>query len=707
MADEELSFRASLVDNTTAALKSIKDRLVSLGGAKEHLVPLSGAFSGLSKEIKTVAIPALESIGITSGGVVASLMGMGAALKVFSSGTVYLTYFSRDVGLSTRAVEDFTRVAERMQVSHTDARQTIADLTNSLYDLEKKADSPVYLQLALHGAQPLADKLRSLVTSGKMEEAVKAVQEHMDRLTTPLQRREFSKILTGGTTLTRMGLKATAEVLRTLKPITDADAVAAKLFSDNLADLDDSLTNVKRTLGNALLPSFIELSKQLDSFTSGEGFLQTIRDMGTWLEGVDWKPFVAGVKEAGEDVVWLVSKIRDFDAWIHENQSPDDMAGIPGTGAASRSGKYFRQLSIDVAHGRLGGANGIRGQGGGRPADWQNPKQGDRSDTFGDRWGDFSSAVKKDQRRATEDLTRTTDETAKKMRLMIPEGAGLPSMSGSGAGGGIGGTGGTGGSGGTGGLGGSGTGGIIGRRARRGSMPAGATPEGRAGEGGPVTPGEIPLTGGAAGRGGVSLTGMDPELRARLNALYSGAPDDVKRNLSLGSGYRAPDDPSIQAQWAEHQRKVAAGIPVRPMADPRHSQHGRGQAGDLATNDDPATIEYLKTQARKYGLTFPVAGERPGEGGMPHAQKDPSYSGQPFFKPKPVTRVDAALVNETGLGGFHGDAVVDVNFGGKVDHSKEGVSLTGKLFKDVKMKTTPQMPMAGVGDPATGWEASP
>jgi hypothetical protein len=123
------------------------------------------------------------------------------------------------------------------------------------------------------------------------------------------------------------------------------------------------------------------------------------------------------------------------------------------------------------------------------------------------------------------------------------------------------------------------------------ASPGGATPRGAGGS--------IPLSGGAATRAD-SLTGMQPEFRARLAAMFRDAP----RGSSVFSGYRSP----------ELQRELY-NAPHRPgyVARPGHSHHGAGDAADLRGN-----LDWFHAHAPEYGLHFPMSFERW------HIQSDPN-----------------------------------------------------------------------------------
>jgi hypothetical protein len=118
--------------------------------------------------------------------------------------------------------------------------------------------------------------------------------------------------------------------------------------------------------------------------------------------------------------------------------------------------------------------------------------------------------------------------------------------------------------------------------------------------GGDGAPGDIPVSGGAAGRQD-SISGMQPEFRARLAAMMKDAP----KGASVFSGYRSPE---LQAQLFAHSDRSG-----HMVARPGHSHHGAGDAADLRGD-----LGWFHKNAAKYGLRFPMPYENW------HIQSDPN-----------------------------------------------------------------------------------
>jgi Phage tail lysozyme len=112
----------------------------------------------------------------------------------------------------------------------------------------------------------------------------------------------------------------------------------------------------------------------------------------------------------------------------------------------------------------------------------------------------------------------------------------------------------------------------------------------------------IPLSGGAAGRPD-SLTGMQPEFRARLAAMMKDAPPGT----SVFSGYRSQGLQDMLFAKSNRSGHTVA----------RHSHHTAGDAADLHFSS-PAANKWFHDHAAEYGLRFPMSYENW------HIQSDPN-----------------------------------------------------------------------------------
>lgn len=114
------------------------------------------------------------------------------------------------------------------------------------------------------------------------------------------------------------------------------------------------------------------------------------------------------------------------------------------------------------------------------------------------------------------------------------------------------------------------------------------------------------LTGGAAARSD-SMSGMTPDFQSALAAMFADAPEEIRSQLQIKSGFRSPE---LQAKlWQDALAKYGSPEIARKwVAPPGKSQHGHGNASDLGYLS-PAARAWAHQNAGKYGLAFPLANE--------------------------------------------------------------------------------------------------
>lgn len=103
------------------------------------------------------------------------------------------------------------------------------------------------------------------------------------------------------------------------------------------------------------------------------------------------------------------------------------------------------------------------------------------------------------------------------------------------------------------------------------------------------------------------LDGIDNSFRASLSAMVAAAPDDIRSQIKLLSGYRSNEHQArlFSAAVKKYGSEAAARKWVAP---PGRSKHNVGDAYDLRYGSDAAR-QWVHSNAGKYGLTFPMAHE--------------------------------------------------------------------------------------------------
>jgi hypothetical protein len=129
-----------------------------------------------------------------------------------------------------------------------------------------------------------------------------------------------------------------------------------------------------------------------------------------------------------------------------------------------------------------------------------------------------------------------------------------------------------------------------------------------------------------------SFSGMNGDFSSALQNLFAGAPEEIRANLRVGSGFRSPER---QTQlWNQALQKYGSPEAARKwVAPPGRSQHNHGNAADLKYMNDAARA-WVHANAGNYGLSFPLSNENwhielAGARGGGHAPNDGHNHGAP------------------------------------------------------------------------------
>ncbi|MDR3473411.1 MAG: D-alanyl-D-alanine carboxypeptidase family protein [Devosia sp.] len=127
--------------------------------------------------------------------------------------------------------------------------------------------------------------------------------------------------------------------------------------------------------------------------------------------------------------------------------------------------------------------------------------------------------------------------------------------------------------------------------------------------------GQADLIGRIVGHPATSVTGLHTEFQGRLENLFQAAPDSMKKDLGLISGYRTVAEQT--KIWNDTLAKYHGNVNEarRWAAPPGKSAHNSGFAADMAykgkslASAPPDVVNWLHTNAPKFGLKFPLSNE--------------------------------------------------------------------------------------------------
>ncbi len=104
-----------------------------------------------------------------------------------------------------------------------------------------------------------------------------------------------------------------------------------------------------------------------------------------------------------------------------------------------------------------------------------------------------------------------------------------------------------------------------------------------------------------------TFSGMNADFSGALQNLFAAAPEEIRANLRVGSGYRSPQRQT--ELWNQALQKYGSPEAARKwVAPPGRSQHNHGNAADLKYMNDQARA-WAHENAGKYGLSFPLGNE--------------------------------------------------------------------------------------------------
>jgi hypothetical protein len=113
------------------------------------------------------------------------------------------------------------------------------------------------------------------------------------------------------------------------------------------------------------------------------------------------------------------------------------------------------------------------------------------------------------------------------------------------------------------------------------------------------------LTGGAASRSD-SLSGLDPQFRAVIEAMMAAAPPDIARELRIKSAYRSRE---VQAQlFKDAVRRYGSEQAARHWVAPPGKSNHEGRAIDWQYLS-PKAGEWARANASRFGGAFPLGHE--------------------------------------------------------------------------------------------------
>ena len=110
------------------------------------------------------------------------------------------------------------------------------------------------------------------------------------------------------------------------------------------------------------------------------------------------------------------------------------------------------------------------------------------------------------------------------------------------------------------------------------------------------------------GRDSEHVERLSSQFAGKLAKMLSEMPEELSKKVNITSGYRSPE--RQQQLWVEAVRRYGSEEEARKwVAPPGRSQHNKGNAADLSYGGSAEARQWMHSNAKNFGLTFPLSNE--------------------------------------------------------------------------------------------------
>ena len=326
MADEQLRLVASVTDQFTNPLRSLRSQLNSIAinpvgkAMAKDWTGVREGFGKITSEINTGLAPAISRLGIQSFGAGAAVASIGLAVKSFATSTRHLNLFSKSVGLGVTQLRELQAVGEHFGVSMDQTQGSLKAFAGNIDQIHRRWGN-AYGQLRAMNLGELAEKL---VSAPNMQSAIDTAIEGLKSIQNPVRRREVAELLFGSDQWATVAAELTPSLRKSIKDAVAAipaeSAAAADGFALNMTKIGLSLEKLKVESIGPLLPAVNDLMAAFNQ-------PQTFAFIKTEFDGV-----ATGVKS-------LIGEIQGALEWLkNAKDAAGSFLGGEKTGGAVRNG---------------------------------------------------------------------------------------------------------------------------------------------------------------------------------------------------------------------------------------------------------------------------------------------------------------------------------------------------------------------------------
>jgi hypothetical protein len=332
-------------DEATAALDRAKQELLQIPGEFDanfarEMEAVVGGTQRLGVEFgRSLRLMGIASV-VSSGGIVASIGLMGAALANFARNAQNLRYAAEEIGLTSKELQQLTYAARgRGGLNAGRAQSGIQTLGRALNDLKRQGTaSETFQKLARIGpglgviGLDLIERLRS--GSSNRDVMLRLFEVMRDETEaygddTQLMRVQLAEALGLGSTAF-MGIDKSA--LDEYGELVEDNTKETAQFLRKLAQLDAEMQNLKTTMGNALMAPFTQLFRAIsEAFEGPEGleFRKWLVQLAAELKKIPWEvirqkgvaaipKISAAVRQFSQDAKGVSKDARDINLVVQK-----------------------------------------------------------------------------------------------------------------------------------------------------------------------------------------------------------------------------------------------------------------------------------------------------------------------------------------------------------------------------------------------------
>jgi hypothetical protein len=305
MADTNLTMTATVVDAFSRPLAKLRQDLEAT--SKTRALPdmqkgwqsLRREVSDFSREINTAALPALSGAKLSGAALGAAFVGVGVALRGFSSDVRHLTFMSKETGFATESLLKMQSAGRLVGISNEQMNQAFSKLGQSMDEIKRRTGE-TYGELRKMGEFDLAE---ALARSSSPEQFVNIFNDRLAQIQNPQKRMRLARLLTGLDEFQRIATEITPELARMIERnvavVDEKTKQAATKFEANMEFMRLAVDKLKVQALSPLLQLSVELWEQYEK-PFGEGMKSFITEMNNSMPAI--KGYFTDLKKVWDDL---------------------------------------------------------------------------------------------------------------------------------------------------------------------------------------------------------------------------------------------------------------------------------------------------------------------------------------------------------------------------------------------------------------------